>query len=266
MRGNVLDINADMGESFGNWNMGRDAELMPLITTANMACGFHASDPVTMGERVLEASQLGVAIGAHPGLPDLLGFGRRRMGITAGEAHAYILYQVGALRSFLDVNTTPLHHVKPHGALYWMINEDESIAMAVMQAVSELQEFPIFYWPAPIPNSVNRASERYGVEVVSEFYVDTRYDDDGQLILQRVKTPASIAMAVQLARSFVLDGFIEAYSGKKLPLEADSLCIHGDGPNCVELVTAIRESLSKEGIVFAAAHSLQVAKSAGSST
>ncbi|MEI7630508.1 MAG: 5-oxoprolinase subunit PxpA [Actinomycetes bacterium] len=253
MRNNILDINADMGESFGNWSMGRDAELMPLITTANMACGFHASDPQIMGDRVAEASRLQVAVGAHPGLPDLMGFGRRRMGITAKEARAYVLYQVGALKAFLDVNQEPLHHIKPHGALYLMINEEEAIARAVMQAVSELQTNPLYYWPAPIPAGVVRAADHYGVQLVPEFYVDTRYDDEGGLILQRVKTAASVPLAVETARRFVLDGYIESAGGEELVLDADSLCIHGDGPNCVEVVSAVREFLASEGVGFAAA-------------
>lgn len=247
MRSN-LDINADMGESFGNWNMGRDEELLPLISTANMACGFHASDPVIMMERVEQAAALGVQIGAHPGLPDLMGFGRRRMNISPDEASAYILYQVGALKAFLDQIGVPLHHVKPHGAMYVIINEEPKIARAVMQSVAELMPEPVYYWPAPIPGHVRRVADEFGVELIAEFYVDTQYDDDGQLILFRRKQPVSIPRAVEVARRFLESGVIASVNDKELNFEADSLCIHGDGPNCVEVAQAVRLELTDLGI------------------
>lgn len=245
-----LDINADMGESFGNWNMGRDEELLPLITTANMACGFHASDPVTMMERVTQAVAHDVRIGAHPGLPDLMGFGRRRMSITTSEARAYVLYQVGALQAFLRLCGVELHHVKPHGAMYLIVNEEPDVAAIVLETVAEIMPHPVYYWPAPIPDHVKVSADRFGVRLISEFYVDTRYDDDGKLILQRKKPLASIPLAVEAAQRFLNDGVVISVSGKAIRFEADSLCIHGDGPNCVEVAAAVRDDLGSNGVRF----------------
>ena len=145
-----MDINCDMGESFGNWNMGDDVGMMPRITTANVACGFHASDPVTMLETVRLAKQHNVTVGAHPGLPDLLGFGRRTMNITPEDAYAYVVYQVGALQGALATQGMKLHHIKPHGAFYSVLKTDEQLASAVAQAIKELSDDPILYWPADI--------------------------------------------------------------------------------------------------------------------
>jgi UPF0271 protein len=247
-----LDINADLGEGFGNWTMGRDPELMPVITTVNVACGFHASDPRIMHETVALAKRHGVAVGAHPGLPDLMGFGRRRMAITAEEAFTYTVYQVGALEAFCRLAGVPLHHVKPHGALYWMINEDKELSRAILEAIGQSHPHGMFYWPAPIPDHVVEAAEAAGVLPIGEFYVDLRYDDNAQLIIERRKSVVDIEGAVERARTFVLEGWIESAAGSRLHFEAESLCVHGDGPNAVEIAQAVRQGLAKEGVGFEA--------------
>ena len=146
---NQMDINCDMGESFGNWSMGDDAGMMPFITTANVACGFHASDPVTMLSTVKLAKGYQIAIGAHPGLPDLLGFGRRAMNITPEDAYAYVVYQVGALQASLATQGLKLHHIKPHGAFYSVLKTQTELADAVAEAIQKLSDQPMLYWPAP---------------------------------------------------------------------------------------------------------------------
>lgn len=247
-----LDINADLGEGFGNWVIGRDDELLPLITTANIACGFHASDPLIMEETVRRGSDLGTAMGAHPGLPDLAGFGRRRIDISLEEARALILYQVGALQAFLEVSDAPLHHVKPHGALYVMINADAKLAATVMDATADVHPGGMYYWPAPIPGTVRDAAESAGLRLVPEFYVDTRYDDEGSLLVERKKRPVDVPAAVERARRFLEDSTMESVNGKELHFEAESLCVHGDGPNAPELVAGIREALGADGVTFEA--------------
>src|SRR5437870_9469176 len=142
-----MDVNSGMGESFGNWVMGNDAALFPFVTTANVACGFHAGDPVTLVRTVRLAKRNGVVVGAHPGLPDLLGFGRRAMDISPEDAHAYVLYQAGALDGILRARSGRLHHVKPHGVLYAMLNERDDLAEAVADAISALMAAPTLYWP-----------------------------------------------------------------------------------------------------------------------
>ena len=169
----TFDINIDCGESFGNWNMGADEALMPHITTANAACGFHAGDAMTMLKTVRLAKANGVAVGAHPGLPDLLGFGRRVMAISPEELFAYVLYQGGALRAVLEAEGMTLHHLKPHGALYTMLNTDEALGEAFARAVIALCPEPMIYYPAPVErHAVTRIAADMGIDVVPELYFD----------------------------------------------------------------------------------------------
>lgn len=243
----LMDINCDMGESFGNWNMGDDAGMMPRITTANVACGFHASDPVTMIETVKLAKRHNVAIGAHPGLPDLLGFGRRAMNITPEDAYAYVVYQVGALQGALATQGVSLHHIKPHGAFYSVLKTDEGLAAAVAQAIRELSDNPILYWPAPTTAAMPTAAKRLGIRVVGEIYPDLIYAPDGSLIIQREKHATDVKFAASQVRRYVQTGMVEANDGSLVPLDAESLCIHGDGPNSVEVADAVRATLDEIG-------------------
>jgi 5-oxoprolinase (ATP-hydrolysing) subunit A len=250
----TIDINCDCGESFGNWSLGRDAEIVPNVTTANVACGFHAGDPMTMFRTVAIAREAGTKVGAHPGLPDLLGFGRRRMAITAEEAYAYVVYQAGALRALLEAQGMALNHVKPHGAFYLMLNEETDLAEAVARAIRTVCPVARLYWPAPVEGlALPEAAKRAGIDVVPEVYFDLEYDDGGQLILQRKKSAVDVNVVRERVREFVHSGHVITVSGKRLALKARSICVHGDGPNAPDMLAAIREVVAEEGVNLAAA-------------
>ncbi|MEM7541341.1 MAG: 5-oxoprolinase subunit PxpA [Pseudomonadota bacterium] len=243
----TMDINCDMGESFGNWNMGNDEAMMSRITTANVACGFHASDPVTMLETVKLAKAHNIAVGSHPGLPDLLGFGRRAMNITPEDAYAYVIYQTGALQASLAVHGMTLHHVKPHGAFYSVLRTEEALAEAVADAIAALPDVPMLYWPAPTDAALPSAAAKKGIRVVGEIYPDLSYNADGSLRLQREKHETDVDFAAAQVKRFVETGQVEAHDGALVSLEAESICIHGDGPNCTEVGDAVRQMLADLG-------------------
>ncbi len=243
----TIDIDSDLGESFGNWRMGNDEAMIPEITSANVACGFHASDPVTMVQTVARCKEHGVAVGSHPGLPDLLGFGRRPMQITPDDCYAYVLYQSGALKAVLAAEGIPLHHVKPHGAFYTILREDEPLASAFCDAVLALMPEPVVYWPEGHDLALPRAARERGIRVVMEVYVDLDYGPDGSLILQRAKHLTDIEKASAQIRRFLEGGVVQATDGSLIPLEAESICVHGDGPNCVELTQALRRTIEACG-------------------
>jgi UPF0271 protein len=246
----TIDLNCDMGESFGNWRMGDDERLMTVITTANVACGFHGGDPATMLETVRSAKQRGVVVGAHPGLPDLLGFGRRTMAISPTDAYAYVLYQIGALQAALAATGLPLHHVKPHGAMSGMLNDDSELAAAVAQAVRDgCEESPIVYWPAPAEGSAfARESGALGIRVVPEMYPDLEYDSRGRLILQRTKQATDIARAGDQVRRFLLEGRVVTAEDTQIELEAESVCVHGDGPNAYDVACEVKRVVEGCGL------------------
>jgi UPF0271 protein len=242
-----IDINCDLGESFGNWQMGDDGGMMPLITTANVACGFHAGDPVIMVNTCKLARAHGVVVGSHPGLPDLLGFGRRAMNITPADAYAYVVYQTGALQAALRANGMTLHHIKPHGAFYSVLRTDEALAEAVAEAIVAIADQPMLYWPAPTDAALPAAARRRGIRVVGEIYPDLTYAPDGALVLQRAKHVTDAAFAAAQVKRFVQAGAVEATDGSTLPLDAESLCIHGDGPNATGVGEAVRAALREVG-------------------
>ena len=249
-----IDINCDCGESFGNWTLGRDAEIVPQVTTANVACGFHAGDPVTMRKTIEIARAAGTVVGAHPGLPDLAGFGRRRMAITVEEAYASVVYQAGALKSLLAAAGMTLHHVKPHGALYLMLNDEAELAEAVARAIIDVCPVPKLYWPAPIAGlALPEAARKAGIDVVPEVYFDLEYDAHGRLVLQRKKTGVDIERLRGRVRDFARTGRVDTVDGTTIAVAARSICIHGDGPNAVELLSAVREVLGEEGVAISAA-------------
>lgn len=243
-----MDVNCDLGESFGNWRLGDDEGIMPLVTTANIACGFHGGDPLVMAHTAALAREHGVAAGAHPGYPDLLGFGRRQYKLRPEEAAAYVRYQVGALKAFLDAEGLPLHHVKPHGALAFYLRDDDSVAAAVADAVAGCGEGMLFYFPAPIKGvALCDALAARGVRVIGEVYPDLSYDAEGNLQIQREKRETELDFAAAQVARFLAEGRVEAEDGTLVPIEAESICVHGDGPNAVQVAGAIRATIAAAG-------------------
>jgi 5-oxoprolinase (ATP-hydrolysing) subunit A len=244
----TIDLNSDMGESFGRWQLGNDAELMEVITSANIACGWHGGDPAVMRTTVELAVEKGVGIGAHVGLPDLLGFGRRRMQVTPNEIYDYAMYQSGALRAFAEAAGGRLQHVKPHGAFYTMSAADEALAEALVRAVEALGDGVVLYGMGEIEPAL---AERAGVGYVREGYVDLNYDDSGGLVIERNKgawDPEEVARrAVRLATRNEV-GTVE---GNTLPLTVESICIHGDASNSGEVARRVRQRLEEAGIGIA---------------
>lgn len=243
----AVDINCDLGESFGNWRMGNDELVIPEITSANVACGFHASDPVTMIETVRRCHEHGVAIGAHPGLPDLLGFGRRPMAINPDDAYAYVVYQAGALQGVLSTVGGTLHHIKPHGAMYSILRSNEDLAAAAAQAIVDFSSSVMVYWPAPVSAALPSAASERGIRVIGEIYPDLEYAADGALILQRAKHETDVEKAYRQVRLWLEEGVVETVAGTRIEMEAESICIHGDGPNALEVVRAVQRAVTDAG-------------------
>jgi len=243
-----IDLNCDMGESFGAWAMGQDADILPLVSSANIACGFHAGDPSTMRKTVALAVANGVAIGAHPGLPDLAGFGRRNMDITPQQAYDMVVVQIGALAATAASQGARLHHVKAHGALYNMAARDPALARGLAQAVYDVDPRLVFY--APASSAMARAAEELGLTVAHEVFADRSYQPDGNLTPRNhpgamiVDVQASIRQALQL----VVEGCVTAVDGSFVAMEADTLCIHGDQPGAVEFARAIRAAFQEADI------------------
>jgi len=244
----TFDINIDCGESFGNWKMGADEALMPHVTTANIACGFHAGDPMTLMKTVALAKKNNLAVGSHPGLPDLMGFGRRVMAISPDEMYAYVIYQTGALKAALEAQDMTLHHVKPHGALYRMLNTDEALAKAFVRAVIDVCPEPMMYYPAPAERfAVTKIAAAEGVDVVAELYFDLPYDDDGTIILKRANEGADLADTRHRLDHFLAKSEAISVNDKKVKIGARSICLHGDGPNAVDLAKTVGAGLKGKG-------------------
>lgn len=243
----TIDLNCDMGESFGAWKMGCDLEILDQVTSANIACGFHAGDPDVMLSTVRAAVARGVALGAHPGLPDLQGFGRREMVMTPSEIYALVVYQVGALQGFAQAANTRLHHVKPHGALYNMTTKNLELARAVAQAVFDVDRSLQIY----VANAnITAAALDLGLTVAYEVYADRTYQDNGTL------TPRSqphamiedVDTSIAQVRRMISEGKVKALSGLDVDIRADTLCIHGDQPGALNFAQRLREALTRDGI------------------
>ena len=248
-----IDINSDIGEGFGNYVMPNDAAIMKLITSANIACGYHAGDPLTMRKTVSLAKKHGVAVGAHPGLPDLMGFGRRVMEISPEEIYHYIIYQVGALKTFAEIEGLRLHHVKPHGAFFRSTKESEEQARALVKAVLDIDHELILYCPGPVEiyhTTLGQVANKMGLRIFQEFYADLHYSSSGKLVPPRVKkleaTPEAIAERVL---RFLKEGKVTSMEGDQVGFDADTICIHGDNPLTLDRLQAIRDSLSAAGII-----------------
>lgn len=236
----TTQINCDMGESFGIYRMGNDAGLMPLISMANVACGFHGSDPNHMRATVQLAKKHNVRVGAHPSLPDLQGFGRRAMTIEREELANIIIYQVGALVAFLHAENMELNHIKPHGALYGMAARMSDIAHAVCDA-ADVFGVPVLGMKFTMHEKVY--VER-GHQFISEFYADLAYDDDGSLIITREHDEVDPDFAAQRALRAVEEGLVNSVNGVPVTVGSDCVCVHSDTPNAVEVAEAVNEALA----------------------
>jgi UPF0271 protein len=234
-----MTINCDMGEGFGLYRMGNDAALMPHIDLANVACGFHASDPSIMRATVRLAKQHGVKVGAHPSLPDMQGFGRRAMAVTPAEVEDLVIYQVGALQAFLAAEGMALNHVKPHGALYGMAARDETIAGAIADAVRPFN-VPILGMAFTAHETVYRAK---GVEMIPEFYADLAYDGDGSLILSRVHDAVDPVQARERVLRVIRDGAVTTTAGRDIPVRARTVCVHSDTPAATAIAAELARAL-----------------------
>ncbi len=235
----TVQINCDMGESFGLWRMDDDAAILPFIDAANVACGFHASDPVVMRRTVRLAKEHGVAVGAHPSLPDLQGFGRREMKLDPDELTAAIVYQVGALKAFLDAEDMALNHIKPHGALYAMAARDEAVAGAICDA-ADVFGVPLYGLADTVHEQVYTAR---GHQFVAEFYADLDYTPEGQIIITREHDAIDPAAAAARTLRAVTEGRVEAVDGTDITIRADSVCVHSDTPGAVAMAEAVRNIL-----------------------
>jgi UPF0271 protein len=248
----TIDLNCDMGESFGAWKMGADAGVMPHISSANIACGFHAGDPATIRKTVRLAVDAGVAVGAHPSLPDLMGFGRRAMRITPQDMYDLILYQAGAVEAFARAAGAKLHHVKCHGALYNMAATDEALSEAMASAVRDLGGGVKLY---ALSNSVMmKVAKANNVPACGEVFGDRGYMDDGTLA-PRDKPGGMIEDAqasVRQVLGMVEEGYVTSLSGKRVPVAADTLCLHGDQPGAVVFAQTLRKTFAERGIQVAA--------------
>jgi UPF0271 protein len=245
----IIDINCDLGESYGAFKIGNDEKIMPSITSANIACGFHAGDPVTMARTVSLAKKNDVAIGAHPGFPDIMGFGRREICLSPEEAKSYLIYQVGALRGFAESARMSLQHVKPHGALYNMAVEDEKLAKAMAQAIQILDSDLIVF--APPESALAQASAKIGLRVANEFFADRAYNSDGTLASRKESSSVihDTERVVERAIRAIVEGTVLAVDGKAVSLgKVHTICVHGDNPAAVKLAGALRKDLTKKGI------------------
>lgn len=243
-----VDLNADLGESFGAYTIGMDAEVLRYITSANVACGFHAGDPIVMQKTVKLASERGTAVGAHPGYPDLMGFGRRNMKVKPEEAKAYIKYQVGALMAFTGAAGIKMQHVKPHGAFYNMAAVDDKLALAICEGIYEVDPDLIMLGLAGSAHI--RAAKEVGLRVASEVFADRAYMDDGTLVPRTMPGAMVHDKDVAIARTvrMVKEGVVETITGKIIPIQADSICVHGDNPDAIGFVRNIRDTLESEGV------------------
>lgn len=243
-----VDLNSDLGESFGNYTIGMDEEILKYVSSANVACGWHAGDPIVMEKTISLAKEFSTAVGAHPGFPDLMGFGRRNMVVTPEEARAYVKYQLGALMAFTQSKGMKIQHVKPHGAIYNMAAVDEQLARAMCEAVYEVDKNIIFMGLAG--SKMISAAEKVGLRAASEVFADRAYNDDGTLVSR--KLPGAVIKdkeaAIKRVIRMVKEGKVESVNGNDIAIRADSICVHGDNPKALEFVKNIRETLIAEGV------------------
>ncbi|MDP0507312.1 MAG: 5-oxoprolinase subunit PxpA [Fusobacterium sp. JB019] len=243
-----IDLNCDLGESFGVYKIGMDEEVLKYISSANVACGWHAGDSVVMGKTVELAKKNNVAVGAHPGFPDLVGFGRRTLNVSPKELKSYVKYQVGALLAFSKSEGLKMQHVKPHGAMYNMAAKDYDLALAIAEAIKEVDDSLILMGLAN--SEMIRAGKDVGIKVANEVFADRAYNDDGTLVSRALEGAVihDKDLAISRVIRMVKEGKVESINGKDIDLVPQSICIHGDNPEALEFAKNIREALVKEGI------------------
>ena len=244
----TVDLNCDLGESFGAYTIGMDEAVIPYVTSVNVACGWHAGDPLIMDKTVALAKKHGVAVGGHPGFPDLMGFGRRPMTVTPQEAGAYVKYQVGALLAFVKAQGLELQHVKPHGALYNMAAKDEALATGICEAIASVDKNLVFMGLAG--SVMLEAAKKVGLKTASEVFADRAYNDDGSLVNRKLSGAVihDPVVAVERAVKMAKEGKVISINGKEISIQADSICVHGDNEQAIELVSKIRKALEGAGI------------------
>lgn len=243
-----IDLNSDLGESFGAYKIGNDENIIPLITSANIACGYHAGDPLVMDKTLLLCKENGTSIGAHPGFPDLMGFGRRQLNASPKEVEAYVTYQIGALDAFCRKYGLRMNHVKPHGALYNMAVKNEDYAIAIANAVKNFDSSIKLL--APFGSQMIIQAEKQGIDFACEIFADRAYESDGSLVA-RTKEGAMITdenEAVERVLTMITDGSVKAINGDIISIKADSVCVHGDGAKALAFVEKLRTAFGENGI------------------
>jgi UPF0271 protein len=251
-----VDLNCDLGESFGNYKIGLDEDVISYISSANIACGFHASDPLVMSQTVELAKKANVCVGAHPGFQDLIGFGRRNMNVSPKEAKTMVQYQIGALDSFCRAQGIKMYHVKPHGALYNMAGKDFNLALAICEGIYEVN--PELILLALSGSEMINAAKSIGLKVAREVFADRAYEEDGSLVA-RTKEGAMITdeeESVNRVIRMIKENKIKTITGIDIPIKVDSICVHGDGIKALEFVKRIKSSLEKENIKIVPLHKI----------
>ena len=242
----MIKLNSDLGEGFGNWKAGNDEEIMKYIDMANLACGFHAGDPLIMSKAIIEAKKNSILIGAHPGYQDLMGFGRRSIEYHQDELKAIIIYQIGALRALAISNNYDISYIKPHGALYNDMMKNEHIFTAIVEALSSYDKKLKLMILSSSKNEIyQNIAKNFGISLIYEAFADRAYSDEGFLVSRKEKNSVihDVEAIIHRVKLLVQNGFIESVSGKKLYLKVDSLCVHGDNEEALLITKSIREYL-----------------------
>lgn len=243
-----IDLNCDLGESFGSYTIGCDEKVIPLISSANVACGFHAGDPMVMAKTIARCKESGISVGAHPGFHDLAGFGRRNLAVTPEEARQDVIYQIGALQAFCAANGLKLRHVKPHGALYNMAGKNYALAKAICEGVCSVD--PSLVMLVLAGSEMQKAAEDTGLQFAREVFADRAYEEDGSLVA-RSKEGSMITdenEAVERVIRMIKEHKVTAITGKNIEVIPDSVCVHGDGEKALLFVEKLRQALTENGI------------------
>lgn len=244
----IVDLNSDIGEGFGTYTLGLDSEIIKHVSSVNIACGWHAGDPIIMENTIKEAVKNNVAIGAHPGYPDLMGFGRRSMDISPKEARAYMIYQLGALSGFAAANGMKVQHMKLHGAFYNTASVNPELAEEVINGILDVDKDIILL--ALSGTYIAKRAKEKGLRVAQEVFADRAYNTDGTLVNRKIEGAVihDEKIAIDRIKKMVLEGKVTAINGEEIEIAADSICVHGDNPEAVNFVKFIREELESEGI------------------